>query len=73
MAFHERHPPAAGQGNLAQQFRFATTLLCSVSVFYASLSDVDFDLEVLDTTTGQRRTYHNPKGTMASRADVEAF
>ena len=42
-------------------------------VFYASLSDVDFDLEVLDTTTGQRRTYHNPKGTMASRADVEAF
>ena len=42
-------------------------------VFYASLSDVDFDLEVLDTTTGARRTYHNPKGTMASRADVEAF
>ena len=42
-------------------------------VFYASLSDVDFDLEVLDTTTGQRRTYHNPKGTLASRADVEAF
>ena len=44
-----------------------------VWVFYASLSDVDFDVEVLDTTTGQRRTYHNPKGTMASRADVEAF
>ena len=42
-------------------------------VFYASLSDVDFDLEVLDTTTGARRTYNNPRGTMASRADVEAF
>ena len=42
-------------------------------VFYASLSDVDFDLEVLDTTTGARRTYHNPRGTMASRADVNAF
>ena len=42
-------------------------------VFYASLSDVDFDLEVLDTTTGARRTYHNPRGTMASRADVDAF
>jgi hypothetical protein len=42
-------------------------------VFFASLSDVDFDLEVLDTTTGQRRTYHNPRGTMASRADVDAF
>ena len=42
-------------------------------VLFASLTDVDFDLEVLDTTTGQRRTYHNPRGTMASRADVEAF
>ena len=42
-------------------------------VLFASLSDVDFDLEVLDTTTGARRTYHNPRGTMASRADVEAF
>ena len=42
-------------------------------LFYASLSDVDFDLEVLDATSGQRRTYHNPRGTMASRADVDAF
>ena len=42
-------------------------------VFYASLSDVEFDLEVLDTVTGARRTYHNAQGSMASRADVDAF
>ncbi|HYU30898.1 MAG TPA: hypothetical protein VEW48_01935 [Thermoanaerobaculia bacterium] len=42
-------------------------------VFYGSLTNVEFDLTVTDTVTGQRRTYHNPAGTMASRADTEAF
>jgi hypothetical protein len=42
-------------------------------VFYGSLTDVEFDLKITDTVTGQQRTYHNPAGTMASRADTEAF
>jgi len=42
-------------------------------VFYGSLTDVEFDLTITDTQTGQQRTYHNPAGTMASRADTEAF
>ncbi len=42
-------------------------------VFYGSLTDVEFDLTVTDTATGQQRTYHNPAGTMASRADTSAF
>lgn len=42
-------------------------------VFYASLTDVEFDLTVTDTLTGEQRTYHNPAGTMASRADTLAF
>jgi hypothetical protein len=42
-------------------------------VFYGSLTDVEFDLTVTDTATGQQRTYHNPAGTMASRSDTEAF
>jgi hypothetical protein len=42
-------------------------------VFYGSLTDVEFDLTVIDTTTGKQRTYHNPAGTMASRSDTEAF
>ena len=42
-------------------------------VFYGSLTNVEFDLTVTDTATGQQRTYHNPAGTMASRADTSAF
>ena len=42
-------------------------------VFFASLTDVEFDLTVTDTTTGQQRTYHNSAGTLASRSDTEAF
>jgi len=42
-------------------------------LFYGSLTNVEFDLTVTDTVTGQERTYHNPAGTMASRADTEAF
>lgn len=42
-------------------------------VFYASLTNVEFDLTVTDTLSGEQRTYHNPAGTMASRADTLAF
>jgi len=42
-------------------------------VFYASLTNVEFDLTVTDTVTGQERTYHNSFGTLASQADTEAF
>ena len=42
-------------------------------VFYGSLTNVEFDLTVTDTLTGQQRTYHNPAGTMASQADTTAF
>ncbi len=42
-------------------------------VFFGSLTNVEFHLTVTDTVTGQQRTYHNPAGTMASRADTEAF
>jgi len=42
-------------------------------VFYGSLTNVEFDLTVTDTMTGDQRTYHNPSGTMASRADTTAF
>ncbi|HVT19149.1 MAG TPA: hypothetical protein VHQ90_23590 [Thermoanaerobaculia bacterium] len=42
-------------------------------LFYASLSDVEFDLTATDTTTGEKRVYHNPAGTLASLADTQAF
>jgi hypothetical protein len=44
-------------------------------VFYASLTDVEFDLTVTDSfaTPPASRTYHNPPGTLASAADVSAF
>lgn len=42
-------------------------------VFYGSLSDVAFTVEVTDTFTGQTKTYQNPAGQMASRADTAAF
>jgi hypothetical protein len=42
-------------------------------VFYGSLSDVEYEIRVEDTLTGDLRTYKNPAGTLASRADVLAF
>jgi hypothetical protein len=42
-------------------------------VFFGGLTDVEFDLEVVDTASGQLRTYHHPRGAQSSRADVEAF
>jgi|SRR6185369_7006494 len=42
-------------------------------VFYGSLSDVEFTIEVTDSTTGIKKTYHNPPYTLASKADTAAF
>ena len=42
-------------------------------VFYGALSNLEYDIVVTDTTTGAVKTYHNPLGTTASLADVEAF
>src|SRR3954471_14226937 len=42
-------------------------------VFFGALSDVDYTLTVIDTQTGKQKAYHNPSGTLASRADTSAF
>ena len=42
-------------------------------VFYGSLSDVEFTINVTDSTTGAKRTYHNPPYNLASKADTTAF
>jgi hypothetical protein len=42
-------------------------------VFYGALSDVDYTITVTRPETGEVKTYHNPRGTLASRADTQAF
>ena len=42
-------------------------------VFYGSLSNVEFELTVVDTATGEIWTRANPSGTFASGGDIEAF
>ncbi|MDQ6894239.1 MAG: PKD domain-containing protein, partial [Acidobacteriota bacterium] len=42
-------------------------------VFYGALSNLEYTITVTDTTTGAVKTYHNPLGTTASVADVNAF
>lgn len=42
-------------------------------VFYGALSDVEYMITVKDIFNDETRTYHNPAGTMASRADTSAF
>ncbi|MCB1035087.1 MAG: S8 family serine peptidase, partial [Acidobacteria bacterium] len=42
-------------------------------VFYASTSNVRFDLTVTDLETGAVKVYQNPARQFASRADIEAF
>jgi hypothetical protein len=42
-------------------------------VFYGALSDVDYTITVTRLATGEVRTYHNPRGTLASHADTQAF
>jgi hypothetical protein len=42
-------------------------------VFYGSLSNVEFELTVVDTETGDTWIRSNPSGTFASGGDIEAF
>jgi hypothetical protein len=42
-------------------------------VYSGSLSDVEYTLTVRDTVTNAEKSYRNPQGQIASRADVEAF
>lgn len=42
-------------------------------VFFGSLSNVQFDLRVLDTWTGETWSRRNPSGIFASGGDIEAF
>lgn len=42
-------------------------------IFYGALSNVEYTITVVDTETGQSRTYPNPSGTFASRGDTNAF
>jgi hypothetical protein len=42
-------------------------------VYSAALSDVEYALTVTDTVTGQENSYRNPRGQLASRADIGAF
>jgi hypothetical protein len=42
-------------------------------VFYGALSNVEYEMTVTDTLTGNVNTYVNPSGTFASRGDTGAF
>ncbi len=42
-------------------------------VYYGALSDVEYTLEVTDNRSLKTKTYRNPAGRLASRADVDAF
>jgi hypothetical protein len=41
--------------------------------FYGALSDVEYEIEVLDTQTGATRTYRNPAGNLCGQGDTAAF
>jgi len=42
-------------------------------VFYGALTNVEYELTVVDTQTGQQVTYKNPAGRMASVGDTSAL
>ena len=42
-------------------------------LFFAGLSNLEFDLTVTDTQTGASRSYHNAQGTFANQVDIELF
>jgi hypothetical protein len=42
-------------------------------LYAGALSDVEYTITVTDTETGKTKTYHNGRGRLASRADIEAF
>lgn len=42
-------------------------------VFYGALSDVQYDITVVDTVTGARKVYHNNSGNLCGKGDTAAF
>jgi hypothetical protein len=42
-------------------------------IFFGALSNVGFEITVIDTQSGARRVYDNPPGNFASRSDTELF
>jgi hypothetical protein len=42
-------------------------------VFYGALSNVEYEMTVTDTLTGNVKTYSNPSGRFASAGDTDAF
>jgi len=42
-------------------------------VFYGALTDVEYTITVIDQISGASKSYHNPRGRMASQADTSAF
>jgi photosystem II stability/assembly factor-like uncharacterized protein len=42
-------------------------------VFYGALSNVEYTITVVDSVTGETKTYVNPQNTLASVADTAAF
>jgi hypothetical protein len=42
-------------------------------IFYGSLSDVEYQVKVTDTQTGQVKVYHNRPGSLAGLTDTAAF
>ena len=42
-------------------------------VFFNSLSDVEYDVDVVEVASGARRTYHHAPGNLCGQADTSAF
>jgi len=42
-------------------------------VFYGALSDVQYDITVVDTVTNARKVYHNKSGNLCGKGDTSAF
>ena len=42
-------------------------------VFYGALSNVEYTVTVIDSTSGATKSYFNPAGRLASHADTQAF
>lgn len=47
--------------------------LFPTEVPYGALTNVEYTITVTDTETGAVKTYFNPQGQLASRADTSAF
>ena len=42
-------------------------------VFFGALSDVAYQIKVVDTLTGAEKVYHNPQGNLCGQSDTDAF